>query len=158
MINAQKIFLLSSLLLLCLQCRQGSIQPDTKLLSIKEMGTVLIEIHALEALILERNYNLLDSAQAAYQAGEKGIFKKAKISYTQYKSSYAYYLRENPQILDDIYLVVIDSLSKREQKATLSPEKNIPKDTVKVKPQTHPKSTPFNKATPRKKREEPIRQ
>lgn len=112
------------LLGLC-QCQTQNAKPDN-LLSLKDMTKALIEVHTLEARIQEHNYNLLDSAQVAYQDAEKKLFQKLKITYKQYKNSYDYYLKEQPETLDNIYIVVIDSLRKREAKA---PSVESKKDT-----------------------------
>jgi hypothetical protein len=112
------------LLLTCLpfwSCQKQEAKPND-ILDAKDIQKVLIELHTLEAIILEKNYNLLDSAQVAYQTGEKKIFEKLKIPYKRYKRSYDHYLRTEPQQLEKIYAVVIDSLKKREQKV---PDKSL---------------------------------
>ena len=121
------------LLGLC-QCQTQTAKPDN-LLSLKDMAKALIEVHTLEARIQEHNYNLLDSAQVAYQDAEKKLFQKMKITYKQYKNSYDYYMKEQPEALDNIYIVVIDSLRKREAKA---PSVESKKDTS-FKNKTNPK-------------------
>jgi hypothetical protein len=120
-------------LLLCglCQCQTESAKP-ANLLSPADMTKALIEVHTLEARIQEHTYNLLDSAQVAYQDAEKKLFQKLKITYKQYKNSYDYYMKEQPEALDNIYVVVIDSLRKREAKA---PSVEAKKDTsLKNKP------------------------
>lgn len=104
--------------ILFLTCCQNNAPKPTDLLSDKDMHRVLIAVHTLEARLLEQNYNLIDSAQVAFQNAEKQLFKDLKIPYTRYKNSYDFYLKAQPERLEEIYKVVIDSLEKREKKAS----------------------------------------
>ena len=114
----QKIIYTTLLIWILSNCQNSTAKPE-KLLSLAEMQKILVDIHSLEALLLEKNYNLIDSAQVAYQDAEKGLFKKHKISYKHYKSSYDYYLKVQPEKLDAIYKAVIDTLEKREKRIPL---------------------------------------
>ncbi len=124
------LFIYGCMLYALCQCQPQQAIPNDKLLSPTELCKVLIEIHTLEARILERNYNLVDSSQIAYQRAEKEVFKKLKIDYTQYKNSYAHYLREKPIVLEKVYAIVIDSLQNRAQKAKKVIEKGGKKDSL----------------------------
>jgi hypothetical protein len=126
----KKIYTFACIFLLC-QC-QAYIAPPKDLLKPEALQKVLVEIHSLEALLLEKNYNSIDSAQVAFQEAEKKIFKKNKLSYQTYKNSYAYYLKAKPEKLDQIYKIVIDTLEKREKKI---PNTNTPADSTLLKKQ-----------------------
>lgn len=123
--NMQKIIYTIFLLLVLSQCQPEAAKPE-KMISMEEMQKILVDIHSLEALLLEKNYNLIDSAQVAYQNAEKELFKKHKITYKHYKDSYDYYLKAEPAKLDSIYKVVIDTLEKREKK--------MPSPEIKINP------------------------
>lgn len=131
----KNIYTLFLILVFC-QCQNQTAKPE-KLISLVEMRQILVDIHTLEALLLEKNYNLMDSAQVAYQEAEKLLFKKHKITYKHYKNSYDYYLKAQPEKLDGIYKIVIDTLEKKEKRIPqpkLNPDVINPStDSTKIK-------------------------
>lgn len=103
------------------------------------MVALLIHFHSAEAEILEKGYVYPDSAQIAYAKLEREIFRKYKTDTTSYKRSYRYYA-QTPKLLEEIYTIVVDSLSYRETAQPADSTQQKPKDTRPdfTKPQLNP--------------------
>jgi Domain of unknown function (DUF4296) len=119
--------ILIGLLGFCLIC--ACTKKDEKVFTLipkPKMVALLIDIHIAEATVLEKGYLYPDSAQLEYANLEAGIFRKHAIDTAFYRKSYQHYAR-NPQLLDEIYKIVIDSLSFKETVQPPDPPRNQPK-------------------------------
>ena len=81
------------------------------------MVEILIDVHLVESAISLKNLSK-DSSVLLYKLYEKEILKKHKVSENNYKTSAEYY-SQNAKMLDQIYEVVVDSLSLREAQKKL---------------------------------------
>jgi hypothetical protein len=101
----------------------------------KKMVTLLIDLHWSDAKIAQSAYTNTDSAQYNYWKLETAIFKRNKTDTLTFRKSLAYY-SQTPKRLEEIYAIVIDSLSYRESVAkTKTNKKNkseTKKDTSKI--------------------------
>lgn len=77
-----------------------------------KMAKVLIDIHIAEAKVNHLRMDKVDSGAAVYLALQDSVFKENKISQETYIESFRYY-RANPALLDEVYAIVVDSLSLR---------------------------------------------
>lgn len=73
------------------------------------MVELLVDIHILEARVDKLRIGN-DSSYAVYNTLEKELFEKHGVSKKEYVNSYKYYLSD-PNALDRIYEVVVDSLN-----------------------------------------------
>ncbi|MBC6989326.1 DUF4296 domain-containing protein [Hymenobacter sp. BT491] len=103
-----------SLALACCQ-RPEEPTPPARLLPKEQMESLLTELHILEARVDAVNLPQ-DSARALYNTLQKEVFQRRGITDSVFKQSYRYYAIHNKD-LDNIYGSVIDSLTKREEKA-----------------------------------------
>ncbi|UKJ05854.1 DUF4296 domain-containing protein [Solitalea lacus] len=107
------------------------------------MKNILMDMHLVES----RSFRISnsDSAKRVTKASYQFIFKKYKIDTAQLRSSLEYYLSE-PELLDNMYEQMIDSLSKRQTKLVKEDRKDmkpavdlkldsIKKDSIKLKKQ-----------------------
>lgn len=78
----------------------------------QQMVDFLIDLHLSEAGVQDLRLKK-DSAAVVFAAQEKLLYKKHQISDTLFINSYGYYI-ENPELLEEIYTAVIDSLSLRQ--------------------------------------------
>ena len=97
--------------LLVFACVQQE-EPPENLISKDQMIKILIDIHIAEAIVNIMNVSK-DSSMVMFNGLEQKIFDKYRMDKEQFHDSYNYYLH-NINILDDIYTVVVDSLSMRE--------------------------------------------
>lgn len=132
-----KIYYLIFPLFFCFACSQKVDKPKD-ILSKYKMVAILIDIHIAEAEIIEKQYvHGDDSANVAYQKDEKKIFKKHKIDSLTYNRSFNYYA-QNMNLLDEIYGIVVDSLSYRETLALRSDSKGDSLNKLKEKERNEP--------------------
>lgn len=90
----------------------------TDILSPKEMSLILIDIHLLEQQI-ENSVYTLDSQRTAFNHFEQLVFEKHQVDTAIYARSLNYYMSE-PKLLEDIYEIVVDSLTVREKTKNLN--------------------------------------
>ncbi|MCV9386400.1 DUF4296 domain-containing protein [Reichenbachiella ulvae] len=84
------------------------------------MSEILVEQHVLESKVLLLKLRT-DSMTKVYNTLEKEIFDKHGIDKAQYEESYQYYMTQ-PEVMDKIYEIVVDSLNVLDQQATLDEE------------------------------------
>ncbi len=103
------------LLFACSHKQTESIPPTV--LSKEKMAAVLVDIHLLEAMM---NTNTLNpdkiSSTNAPVLPTVDVFKKNNISKKQYDDSFDFYTK-HPEMLTEIYQVVLNSLSKMQAEA-----------------------------------------
>jgi hypothetical protein len=86
------------------------------ILPTQKMVALLIDLHWSDAKIAQSAYTNTDSAQYNYWQLESAIFKRNKTDTLTFRKSLAYYSQQ-PKLLEEIYAIVIDSLSYRESLA-----------------------------------------
>ena len=99
-------------LLVMLGCRAKVERPEG-ILSKEEMTSVLIDIYILESQTKELKVHF-DSAKRVYNIFEAKVFEKHGLQDTTYRNSFVYY-QDHPEMLDEIYGMLVDSLSLREK-------------------------------------------
>lgn len=82
------------------------------------MTQALIEFYINEEKISRLNLRR-DSAEQFFEMAQPILFKNIGVSDTVFKESFKYYA-DRPLVLERIYTVVVDSLSLREQKLTIT--------------------------------------
>jgi hypothetical protein len=95
-----------------LGCREKVERPEG-VLSKEEMTAVLIDIYILESQTKEIKVHF-DSAKRVYNIFESRVFEKHGLQDTTYRKSFVYY-QDHPELLDEIYGMLVDSLSLREK-------------------------------------------
>lgn len=105
----KKFFLV--LLMAAAACKGPEDIPED-ILPKEKMVQLLIRIHIAEAAVGVRNLPS-DSASKLFKAYQNELFKKAEVDDSVYARSYSYYV-ERPELMDQIYAAVVDSLSLRE--------------------------------------------
>lgn len=93
-------------------------KPD-RLLSEEEMTQAIIEFYVNEEKINRLNLRR-DSAEKFFEMAKPILFKNIGVSDTVFRESFEYYAAR-PVILERIYTIVVDSLSLREQRLTVTP-------------------------------------
>jgi hypothetical protein len=108
------------LCLLAVGCSDGDkkIDPPANLVPREKMVDILIEIHIAESKVIQRNLRT-DSAQLYFAAYKDQIYKKNGVREDDFRKSYLYYM-DNIKDMDEIYSVVVDSLSLRESRGRLN--------------------------------------
>lgn len=102
-----------------------------------KMKNILTDMHLIES----RSYRIVkdDSAKSVTKASYLFIFKKYNIDTAQLRTSMEYYL-SNPEMMDQMYEEMIDSLQKRQSKLSIANrptmdstliKKNLQKDKLK---------------------------
>jgi len=86
------------------------------LLAPAKMSAILVDLHIAEAKIDHLNLKSVDSAMVAFQYLQELILEKHNTDTTQYFSSYDYYAKNMPK-LQEIYQVVVDTLTQMEARA-----------------------------------------
>jgi hypothetical protein len=104
---------LAGFIFLCFSCIDNSI-PEY-VLSKEKMTAILIDVHVAEAKAAAYNLLTVDSAAALFSVMEAEIYKKHKVDKKAYKKSYEYYMKR-PELFEQIYNSVIDSLTVRQAK------------------------------------------
>ena len=82
------------------------------------MVQILTDVHLAEAKTSRANLRSLDSSRTLYQRYEQEILKKYRTDTATYRKSLRFYL-ENTGYLEEIYQVVVDTLSQREKQGRL---------------------------------------
>jgi hypothetical protein len=105
-------FSLFFLLLLLFACNSSTeeVKVPSAIISQDSMAVLLTDVHLLEAAI---DLNLISTAGKQQPDKYYGIFKVHNISRQHYDSSLAFY-SEHPELLNKIYDVVIERLSKKQ--------------------------------------------
>ena len=101
-------------LLVVLGCREPAPRPDD-VLSKEEMTAVLMDIYILESQTKELKVHF-DSSKKVYNLFEARILEKHDVPDSSYRKSFSYY-QDHPDDLDEIYAMLVDSLSLREKLA-----------------------------------------
>jgi hypothetical protein len=115
------------LLFACSQEKQVVIPNNV--LGKEQMAAVLTEIHLLEASMnLNISNAVTTGAPPDLEATTLEVFKKKGITKEQYDTSFIFYTR-NPQLLSEIYQLVLNNLSQLQaevanQKDTSEPKKD----------------------------------
>jgi hypothetical protein len=99
----------------------------------QKMVALLIDLHWSDAKIAQSAYTNTDSAQYHYWQLESAIFKRYKTDTLTFRKSLAYYSQQ-PKLLEEIYAIVIDSLSYRESLAKTKTTKSTKSETKKDAP------------------------
>jgi len=98
----------------------GSCNSDKKppgVLTKQELVDFLVEMYVAEARVT--GFSIIeDSSRKLFQPFEESLLQKSGISDSLMKITYRYYI-EHPMELEEVYDVVIDTLSLREQKEGL---------------------------------------
>ena len=101
------IFLTFFIMVSCQDNTEQGIIPKDK------MVDILIDMHIYEEAISELPYEK-DTLKAIFKMKESEIFESYSVTEEIYRRSYSHYFF-NPKELDNIYQVVIDSLSVYQQ-------------------------------------------
>ncbi|MFY0627248.1 MAG: DUF4296 domain-containing protein [Reichenbachiella sp.] len=108
-------------------CSTESKKPQD-LISKTDMVSIISDIHMLEAKLIRLRVKK-DSLRKVYNAFERALFKEHGTTKEVYERSYAYYTA-NPELLESIYEIAVDSLNVLEQQATM--EKNLAKEAAEA--------------------------
>jgi hypothetical protein len=92
-------------------------EPTADIIPKDSMAQILIDIHLAEAKVAVKNPSP-DTGQMMYEYYKRGIYKNYNISPQRFNSSLEFYTR-NVTELNQIYEVVVDSLSLREGRRQL---------------------------------------
>ena len=97
--------------------RPEQVPTPPHLLPKDQMVSLLVQIHLLEARV-ENSRLSPDSARALYLSQQRELFWRSNVppADSAFERSYRYYAAHNKD-LDEIYAVVIDSLTARNKKA-----------------------------------------
>jgi len=107
--------LLAPLLLAAPACQRPEEPPvPADLLPKEQMIRVLADLHVLEARV-ENSRLAQDSARALYLARQKDLLRSYKLSDSTFQRSYRYYGIHGKD-LAEIYVAVVDTLTKRAEK------------------------------------------
>jgi hypothetical protein len=107
--------------ILAFACTESQEIPKN-ILAKQKITALLIDLHWSDAKIAQSAYTNTDSAQYNYWLLEKDIFKRHKTDTATFRQSMAYY-SSHPKLLEDIYNIVVDSLSYRESLAKTQTQK-----------------------------------
>jgi len=111
----KKFFLV--LLLAAASCKGPAEEIPEDILPKEKMVQVLIRIHIAEAAVGMKNLPS-DSASKLYKSYQNKIFKEEAVGDSAYAKSYSFYVKR-PELMDEIYGAVVDSLSLRETRGKL---------------------------------------
>lgn len=81
----------------------------------EKMVRILADIHTTEAII-ETSVIYPDTALMTFNTEQQEIFEKHHVTQEEFKDTYNYYLN-NLGEMDELYEIVVDTLSMRETKA-----------------------------------------
>ena len=98
----------------------GGEERPADILTPEDMVNSLIELYVMEGKVSNIPANR-DSVLKIFDYMEIRTFEKLGISDTVFKKSYNYYL-DRPKELEEIYTILIDSLSLREQQEKVGPD------------------------------------
>jgi hypothetical protein len=102
----------------CSQEKTVSI-PDS-VLPKEKMAEVMVDIHLLEATLNINTFSK-DKVLIGNSAPTTDVLKKHAITKVQYDESFKFY-SSNPQLLSEIYLIVLNDLSKMQAQVMHSKE------------------------------------
>jgi hypothetical protein len=105
----KKYFLI--FLVFCYSCIRPE-KPPEDVIPRDTMAAILVDIHIAESKVSVKSIRP-DSAHIYYNLHKKEIFNKYKVPEERFEKSFEYYMR-NLTEMDQIYAVVVDSLSLRE--------------------------------------------
>ncbi len=102
-----KYFLIAGLLLLsgCI----GEVEIPADVIPKEKMVSILIDVHITEGNVQQLRI-ARDSADLVFKYLEKDLFLKHAVSDSSYIKSLGFYF-EHPDIMEEIYATVLDSLS-----------------------------------------------
>ena len=112
------ILLFTIFIVSCSQNKTVSI-PDS-VLPKEKMAEVMVDIHLLEASLNINTFSR-DKASKGAVAPSTDVLKKNHITKKQYDESFQFY-SSNPQLLSEIYLIVLNDLSKMQAQVMHSKE------------------------------------
>lgn len=98
-----------------LGCQSQSDQKPKDIIPEDKMVRILADIHTAEAII-ESNVIYPDTALMTFNQEQEKIFARYNVTQSQFKNTYDYYLK-NLKDMDELYEIVVDTLSMRETKA-----------------------------------------
>jgi hypothetical protein len=107
----KKLFLIAGLICILFSCTEKEEKPSV-LLSKEKMIEILSDVHISEAVTGIKNLDP-DSAKKLFDAYEKSILAEHNIDKSIFDASYQYYI-EQPELMDEIYAAVVDTLSLKE--------------------------------------------
>jgi len=110
-VNVKPFFLTLFFSFVFLSCMRKDEVPN-HILPIPKMAHILLDIHLAESKVNSFRLMTMDSVAALYKTYESRIFQKHKITDSIYKKSYRFYAA-HPELLDQVYGIVVDSLSAR---------------------------------------------
>lgn len=113
---------------LILACSNQAEKPS-ELIVESDMVLILADVHKLEAK-LSRMKVKNDSLVKVYNTFELELLKAHGVSKKKYQESFEYYMSQ-PEIMEKIYEVVVDSLNVTEQEATMAKENTAEASRVK---------------------------
>jgi hypothetical protein len=111
----KKFFLV--LLLAAASCKGPAEEIPEDILPKEKMVQILIRIHIAEATVGIKNLPS-DSASKLYKSYQNEILKEQAVDDSTYARSYSFYVIR-PQLMNEIYGAVVDSLSLRETRGKL---------------------------------------
>ena len=100
---------------LLFSCTEGKKVTPMDILPVEEMVPILLDIHIAEADIYLKKYKK-DTAGKVASSHYLEIYKSHNINPDDFQQSFNYYM-DNKELMDEIYVKVIDELSKIEAKA-----------------------------------------
>lgn len=109
----------------------ASCSNDEKVLSKRKMASILTDIHIADAVLNTQRYDLnrLENLDSLYLYKE--VFEKNDVTRDEFVSSLQYYSKY-PRRLDEIYTLVVNDLSSRQESLREEVE-NKTKKGVKLK-------------------------
>ncbi|MET3540945.1 hypothetical protein ABID22_001659 [Pontibacter aydingkolensis] len=99
-------------------CGQKQTKVPDNLLSRDKMVQVLADIHIAESQV-ESKVIYPDTALMSFNFREKEIFEEHGVTEQEFRSTYQYYL-DNLKQMDELYEIIVDTLSLRETKMRAS--------------------------------------
>src|SRR5438105_14605723 len=127
--TAFSLLFVVSLSLFCCSSKEDIERKD--ILTPEQLSSLLIDIYVAEAIV--DNLPLAKDTSIKYFVPfEQKLLKSKNIPDSVLRKTYRYYLA-HPKELENIYDVVIDSLTLREQKTDMIPQKDKPQSEKKAK-------------------------
>ena len=105
----KKYLFIALLTVLVFSCKEPKEEIPDNVLPMNKMVNVLIDIHLIEGNLSNKNLPK-DTGIIFYNLYEKDLYKKYNIDDSIYNRSFTYY-SAHPQLMDQIYEKVVDSLS-----------------------------------------------
>ncbi len=111
----KKYLFIALLTALLFSCKEPKEPIPANVLPMNKMVNILIDIHLIEANLSTKNL-AKDTGVLFYNFYEKDLYKKHNTNDSTYNRSFIYY-SAHPQLMDQIYEKVVDSLSLLEGEA-----------------------------------------